>query len=178
MKNLLAPLLLTVSIMTAAIGSVRAESPAEALVAFERQFSKYDQRAVQAVRHYYQTPSFKKTMIVQLYEIKEATLKSVCQQNPGLTEEQLADVENAVSDAMKDRLDMFMQMNMLAALDTFTTEELVAMDGFYSSPIGVSIAEKMPKLAAQMPAMTQRVMPDYINDIRNKIKAKGMELKL
>jgi hypothetical protein len=177
-KGFFVALVLACSIV-AGYGSL---APAETLpknsAALEKQLATHDPKAVAAARHYYETPAIKTGMVAMLNNVTKSMLGLVSQQNPGLSQQQLTDVGQVVQQAMTDRLDLLIQMSMLVALDTFTTDELVAMDRFYSSPEGSGILAKMPKLAAQMPAMIQTIMPDYLNDIKTKMKEKGTELKL
>ena len=41
-----------------------------------------------------------------------------------------------------------------------------------------SILAKMPKLAKSLPAMMRTIMPDYMNDVKERLKQNGAELKL
>jgi hypothetical protein len=62
-------------------------------------------------------------------------------------------------------------VTMIAALEVLTKDELIALDQFYSSPVGQSVLSKMPQVMNSLPAMMQVV-------IRAKLKAKGMDLRL
>ena len=146
--------------------------------AIERRLSGYDPRATAAARHYYSIPALRSGLVAVIDSVNKSMIGMVSQQNPNLSPEQLAKVQKIVGDAMKDRLDLLQQMTMVVALDTFSTDEIVALDKFYSSPEGTAVLTKMPKLAAQMPAMMQTIMPDYLNDIKTRLKASGTELKL
>jgi hypothetical protein len=69
-------------------------------------------------------------------------------------------------------------MYLIASLEVFSKDELIALDQFYSSPIGKSIVNKMPQLMNRLPAMMQAFMPLLRDDLRPKMKAKGKELHL
>ena len=146
--------------------------------AIDKRLSNYDPRAVAAARHYYNLPALRTGLIAVIDSVNKSMIGMVAQQNPRLTPDQIGKVQQVVSDAMKERLTLLQQMSMVVALDTFTTDEMVALDAFYSSPEGSSVLGKMPRIAAQMPAMMQTIMPDYLNEIKAKLKASGTELKL
>jgi hypothetical protein len=143
-----------------------------------KRLATFDPRAVAAAQHYYETPSIKTGLLAMVDNMNKGMIGLVTRNNPNLTPEQAAKVEVAVSDALKVRLDLLLRMNMVAALDTFSTDELVAMDKFYSSPEGASILQKMPKLSAQLPAMMRAFVPDYMNDVKARLKTSSPELKL
>jgi hypothetical protein len=158
---------------------VRAAEPVPSTPsAIDKRLAAYDPRAVAAARHYYSTPALRSALVAMVDSVNKSMLGLVSQQNPGIAPDQLVKVQKIVGDAMKERLDLLQQMSMVVALDTFSTDELVALDKFYSSPEGASVLGKMPKLAAQMPAMMQAIIPDYLNDVKTKLKASGTELKL
>ncbi|HWG04028.1 MAG TPA: DUF2059 domain-containing protein, partial [Beijerinckiaceae bacterium] len=122
--------------------------------------------------------AIKAGLVAIMNSVVKSVTDTVSRQNPALAQKQVTDVEEVVNEAMTERLDLLIDMSMVAALNTLSTDELVAMDKFYSTPEGVSILNKLPKIAAQMPAMMQAIIPDYLNEIRTKMKAKGTELKL
>ena len=160
-------------------GAARAAEPVPAnSSALEKRLQSYDPRAVAAARHYYGMPALKTGMIAMVDNLDKAMIAMVAKQNPNLSPQQAATIQKIVGDAMKARIDLLQDMSMVIALDTFTTDELVALDKFYSSPEGSSVVAKLPKLTAQMPAMIQSIMPDYLNEIKTKVKSAGAELKL
>ncbi len=146
--------------------------------AIEKRLATYDPAAVTAARHYYENPAIKTGLLAMVGNMNTAMMGFVSKSNPSLTPEQSAKIQQAVKDAMKDRLDLLLRMNMVAALDTFSTAELVAMDKFYASSEGAGILAKMPKLSAQLPAMMRAFVPDYMNDVKARLKASSPELKL
>jgi len=158
--------------------SAYAETVKESSAALEKQLASHDPKAVAAARHYYESPAVKAGLVAIMENMNKSMAQVISQQNPKITQQQLDEVKSIVSSALTERLDLLLQMNMLIALDTFTTDELVALDKFYSSPEGTSIMGKMPKVAEQLPAVMQKIMPDYLADVKNRIQAKGVELKL
>jgi hypothetical protein len=140
--------------------------------------SKYDPRAVTAARHYFETPAIKAGLTAMTSNMMKAMTSAIMQQNPQVSPADMERLQKIVSDSLAERLDLLTQMNMVAALDTFTPDELVALDNFYSSPIGASVVSKMPQMAKRLPDMMKAFMPDYLASIKAKVKAEGMELKL
>ena len=77
-----------------------------------------------------------------------------------------------------DKLDLLIDLSMISALEVFSKDELIALDEFYSTPVGQSVQAKMPQLVARLPATMQVVMPLVIEDMRAKLKTNGLEVKL
>ena len=146
--------------------------------ALQKRLERYDPKAVAAAKHYYSQPAMKAGMIAITDNMNKAMSNIMAQQNPDLSPQQLEQARKAISEATRDRLDLIMQMSMIVALDTLTTDELVALDTFYSSPQGAGIISKMPKIAQALPAMMQAIMPGYMNDVKARLKGTGAELKL
>jgi len=165
-------------LVSVSIAPAFAEVDANTSAALEKQLAAHDQKAVQAARHYFENPAIKNGMLAVLDNVNKSMVNLLSQQNSKLTPQQIEDIGQVVKGAMTERIDLLIRMQMVAALDIFSTDELVALDHFYSSPEGASVLAKMPMLAAKTPAMMQTIMPDYMNDLKNRIKAKGMELKL
>jgi hypothetical protein len=69
-------------------------------------------------------------------------------------------------------------INEVAALETFSTQEMIALDDFYSSPAGQVILGKMPQLSLRIGPMVQSVVPEMVQEIRAKMRDQGVELKL
>lgn len=146
--------------------------------ALEKRLASYDPKAVAAARHYFQQPAMKAGMIAMVDNVEKAMGGIVAQQNPGIGPEKLARLQSIAGEVMKERIDLLLEMNMVIALDAFTTGELVALDGFYSSPEGQQILVKMPKMTAQLPAIMKGIMPSYLAEVKAKMKANGAELRL
>jgi hypothetical protein len=164
-------------VLTASVSSYGQSIPV-AGPALEKRLASYDPKAVAAARHYFLTPAIKAGMVAMVDNMNEAMLGVIEKQNGNLTPEQANRAKQVIGDAMKARLDLLIQMNMIVALDTFSTDELVALDGFYSSREGSAIVAKMPKMMRQLPAMMQAFMPDYMKEVKEKLKASNPELKL
>ena len=146
--------------------------------ALQKRLDHFDPKAVAAARHYYMQPAVKAGMVAMTDNMNIAMSNLVAQQNPSLSPQQLDKMRKIIGDATRDRLDLILQMSMVSALDTFSTQEIVALDNFYSSPEGAGILAKMPKLAKALPAMMHTIMPDYMADVKARLKQNGAELRL
>ena len=146
--------------------------------ALQKRLERFDPKAVAAAKHYYMQPAVKAGMVAMTDNMNVAMSNLVAQQNPNLSPQQLEKMRTVIGQATRDRLDLMLQMSMVVALDTQSTDELVALDNFYSSPTGAGILAKMPKIAQSLPAMMRTIMPDYLNDVKARLKQNGAELKL
>ena len=146
--------------------------------ALEKRLATYDPRAVAAVRHYFESPAIHSSLVALTNNMNKAVVGALAKQNPGLDPKQADDIQRVVGDAVKERLGLLTQMNMVVALDTFSTEELVAMDAFYTSPTGAGILAKLPKMMSHLPGMIQAIMPDYMSEVKTKLQVAHPELKL
>ncbi len=67
-------------------------------------------------------------------------------------------------------------MSMTDALEILSKNELIALDQFYSPPVGQNALSKMPHVANCVPAMPRVVMPRALEDVDAKMKAKCKDL--
>lgn len=146
--------------------------------ALEKRLATYDPAALTAARHYYGSPAIKAGMLSVADNVERSMLNFIAKENPSLSQAQLAQIQTITRNALNERFDLMSEMTMVAALDTLTTQEIVAVDQFYSSPVGSSVLSKMPQIAARMPSIMQAIMPGYIAEIKTKLKAANPELKL
>ena len=174
--------LLNAAILTAALlagaPAARAAPPPTTSQALAERLKSFDPRAVAAARHYIESPTMKAAMVSMVDALTKALSAQALQQNSKLNPQQGEKLAAAFGDVFKERLDVLREMNLVAMLDAFTTDELVALDRFYSSPEGVSIVGKMPKVMAQLPLIMQSLLPDMLGEVRSRMKAGGVELKL
>jgi hypothetical protein len=143
--------------------------------ALEPELSKYDPRAVAAARHYFDSPAIKAGIIAIVSNIDSAVSDQLLKENPKFSPTKADQVKKVVDDSSADLVDLLMPMHIIAALDIYTPDELVALDDFYSSPLGASVLKKTPQLAAQAPAIIQAVMPRYLTSLQARLKAAGLE---
>jgi hypothetical protein len=144
----------------------------------EKRLQSFDPAAVAAARHYCTSPLLKASFTAMIPKITEAMGTNLERTNPGLDPEKKRVVLEVVQEAVTARLDLMTDMAMIAVLEVYTKEELIALDQFYSSPVGQSVITKMPQVMNRLPAMMQVLVPLMLDDLRAKIKAKGMDLRL
>src|SRR5579859_7523945 len=77
---------------------------------------------------------------------------------------EVKDFEKRVFDLMMDRVDFArMKPDYIRLYDeTFSSEEVAGLVGFYKTPIGQSYLSKMPVLTSKTVALTQRVLGDLM----------------
>jgi hypothetical protein len=67
-------------------------------------------------------------------------------------------------------------------LEVLTTEEIIAADKFYSTPVGKSLMAKMPQMMARMPQMMglmdQTFIPAGIAAAQAKLRKLGKDFKI
>jgi Uncharacterized protein conserved in bacteria (DUF2059) len=144
----------------------------------EKRLQEFDPASVAAARHYYTCPVHKAALAAMLPKIVEVMGVSIEHGNPGLDPTSKREAVQAAQEAVSARLDLMTDMGMVAALEVVSKKELIALDQFYSSPLGQSVEIKMPQVLGRLPAMMQVIMPLMLEDVRAKMKAKGKELHL
>ncbi|HEX3497453.1 MAG TPA: DUF2059 domain-containing protein [Methylocella sp.] len=144
----------------------------------EKRLESFDPAAVAAARHYYTSPVLKAAFEAMLPKMAEAMDTAIKRANPELDTPSQRAVRDATQEALSTRFDLVIDMAMTAALEVFSKDELIALDQFYSSPVGQSVITKMPQVMNRLPAMMQVLMPLMLEDVRAKMKAKGKDLRL
>lgn len=145
--------------------------------ALQKRLSQFDPRAVAAAKHYSESPQLKAGVLAMADSLGKAMMAMVARQQPGLSPDQQAKAQRAVTEALGEQFGLLQNVNMLATLETFSTDELVALDNFYSSPTGAAIMAKMPQLATRVGPTVQNLLPTLLNSVQAKLKAQGIEPK-
>ncbi len=161
-----------------AVLPARAEGPSNLPASIEKRLQTFDPVAVAAARHYYTSPLLKASFTTMIPKITAGLSEAIEHSNPELDQPSKAEVLQVAQEAITGRLDLIIDMSMVAALEVLSKDELIAVDQFYSSPVGQSVMTKMPQVMSRLPSMMQVVMPLVIEDLRAKMKAKGKDLKL
>ena len=143
----------------------------------KKQIDAFDPRAVTAAKSYFEQPNVKRVLLQVTDNVYQQVVTIVEKQNPKLDNAQMTKVEATVGEPLKQRLALVVQMNVLSALQTFSTDELIALDKFYSSPEGKAIQAKMPKLLSAVPVTIKAIMPDYLDEVKTKLKADKVEVE-
>jgi hypothetical protein len=141
----------------------------------QEQLKTFDPAAVAAARHYYQSPSVKGDLITMVKGLTPAIVESVeKQKGKTLEPAERQKVDAAVEKATQANFDLLIGLNTIAALETLSKDELIALDQFYTSPAGQSIVAKMPQLNQRLPGIFQVFMPKFSDSVEAEVKAVGL----
>jgi hypothetical protein len=81
-----------------------------------------------------------------------------------------------------DQAPFYEKFTIVSMLDVYTTEEIVAIDQFYSSDVGQSMLKKAPQVMARMPQMFEimqkQIFPLAMEEARKALKAKGKDIHI
>ena len=140
--------------------------------AVQEQLKTFDPAVVAAARHYYESPKIKDGMLSMLKNLSTPIIANQ-EKTTGkkLSEAERAKVIAVLNQAMAENFDFLLQLNMVAAVETFSKEQLIALDQFYSSPVGQSILDKMPKLGQRLPEIMQVFIPKYMGSVQAGMKS-------
>ena len=150
---------------------------------FEQKLKSYDPATVEAARAYARTFDRRGTMEKSAPRIAAAVAAQVKAKNPNLNEEQTKlFIDTFMQSGLVDNSDVLEQASILLMLDIFTKDELVALNQFYSSPVGAGILKKIPIMMGRMPEIMQVVqtyiIPRAMEAARSALHARGVEVKI
>jgi hypothetical protein len=137
--------------------------------ALNKQLQSFDPAAVAAARHYYTSPVMRATMVAIITKMTDAMSVVLDRANPGLDADKKKAALSVVQQTLNDKLDLMIDLGMISALEVLSKDELIALDKFYSSPVGQSVLQKMPQVMSRLPAMMQMIMPSLLEDMRSKM---------
>jgi hypothetical protein len=160
--------------------SAPAQSPDAEL---DQKLAKYDPVAVNAAKHYAQVFNMKSVLAQSMPAVRDAIIQMVKAKNPQLDDASIADfVQTALKTMYMDQAPFYEKFTIVTMLDVYTTEEIVAIDQFYSSPIGQSMLKKAPQVMAKMPEMFEimqkQIFPMALQEAQKALKAKGKDIAL
>ena len=146
--------------------------------AVQAQLKTFDPEAVKAAEHYYNSPTIKNGMLSMITSLTPSIIANMTQHEAKqLSDDDRAKVVKILDDAMRQNFDYLIGLNTVVALRTFSKEELVAMDTFYSSAMGQRILSKMPQLSKSMPSVMHSFLPKYLASVKEDMKAEGVGAK-
>jgi hypothetical protein len=150
---------------------------------FEEKLRTYDSESVEAARNYAKAFDMKESISKSIPMLKQAMTRQLKSKNPNLTEDQAHEYIDAyVQSAFVDDIGVLDRATVLLVLDIFSKDELVALNQFYSSPIGSGILKKMPTMTVRMSEvvrfMQSYVMPRASEAARAKLLKDGVEVKM
>ena len=150
---------------------------------YQAKLKAYDPAAVEAAANYAKSFDMVGGFAKNAPRMAEAMTKQLKEKNPGITDEQVKDfVETFEHVALVDNADVINHAVVLALLESFNAEEIVALDKFYSTPVGQSILKKFPtvtqKLGEARRLMPAEIMPKALEAAKAKLKAAGLDVKM
>ena len=149
----------------------------------DQKIAKYDPAAVKAAKHYAQVFNMKTVLSQSIPGVRDAITQMVKSKNPQLDDATAAEfVETALKVMYVDQAPFYEKFTIVTMLDVYTTEEIVAIDQFYSSPVGQSMLKKAPQVMARMPQMFEimqkQIFPLAMEEARKALKAKGKDIHI
>lgn len=177
MSRLLASFIVALSLLVALPAA--AQSPDAELNA---KLAKYDPVAVKAALHYAEVFNMKSVLAQSVAPVRDAIVKMVKAKNPGLDDATAKEfVEVALKVMYVDHADFFEKYTITLMLDIFSTEEIIAVDKFYSSDVGRSMLKKMPQMMGRIPEifaiMEKEIVPLALEEAKKALKAKGKNIR-
>jgi len=150
---------------------------------YQAKLKAYDPSAVAAASNYAKSFDMVGGFAKNAPRMAEAMTKQLKEKNPGITDDQVKDfVDTFEHVALVDNADVINHAVVLALLESFNPDEIVALDKFYSTPVGQSILKKFPtvtqKLGEARRLMPAEIMPKAMEAAKAKLKAAGLDVKL
>jgi hypothetical protein len=149
----------------------------------DQKLAKYDPAAVKAAKHYAEVFNMKVVLSQSMPAVREAIIRMVKQKNPDQDDATLTEfVETTLKVMYVDQAPFYEKFTIVTMLDVYTTEEIVAIDQFYSSDVGQSMLKKAPQVMARMPQMFEimqkQIFPLAMEEARKALKAKGKDIHI
>lgn len=149
----------------------------------DQKIAKYDPAAVKAARHYAEVFNMKVVLSQSMPGVRDAIIKMAKQKNPQLDDATVTEfAETALKFMYVDQAPFYEKFTIVTMLDVYTTEEIVAIDQFYSSDVGQSMLKKAPQVMARMPQMFQimqtQLFPLALQEAQKTLKAKGKDIRI
>ncbi len=143
---------------------------------FEQQLKKYDPAAVKAARSYAQNFDTRRQLQAMSVTMRPGLVNLVRSKNP---EAKDADLEIFFEEffrvALVESAPVIEKWTILNMLEVLTTEEIIAADQFYSTPVGKSLMAKMPQM---MGLIENTMVPAGLEAAQAKLRKLGKDLKI
>jgi len=156
-------------------------SPAEDLNAkpFEERLKAYKAESVELARAYFSAFDFKKQVAGSIPLLSRDIALMVKAENPALNDAEIKEFSDTFGGFFLEKLE---QAELLVVLDVFTKDELLAMNGFYSSSAGRSMIGKMPIMMGRLPetmmVLEKKMVPEAARAAQEKMRKSGVDVKL
>jgi len=118
--------------------------------------------ALEQARHLMQTMHIDRMMDGAMGAMKSSLTEVMSRQLPADQRQNAVILQDAIWEEMRPVIAKMMESVPALYASNFTERELAEMDRFYSSPVGQSVLEKMPRL---MQDMMQKTMPVMMADM-------------
>lgn len=150
---------------------------------FEEKLKTYDPAAVEAAREYMKTFGMLDMMQKSIPQMRAGLTAQIKAKNPQIDENQVNSFFDAFfKSAFVENGPVLERATLLLMLDIFSKDEIVALNQFYSSPIGRSVLVKMPKLMGRIPELNQLmqeyVLPRALERAKAELQKAGVDMKL
>jgi hypothetical protein len=150
---------------------------------FDKKLAKYDPAAVKAALHYFEIADMKATLAQMVAPVRDMIGGAIKQKNPGVDDaSQKEFIEIFLKVMYVDNAEFFEKFTIVTMLEVYTTEEIIAIDKFYSSDVGRSALKKTPQMMARMPQMMEimmrEVVPQALEAAQKALKAKGKDIRI
>jgi hypothetical protein len=157
----------------------RAQSSSE----LNQKLAKYDPAAVKAALHYFEVADMKSMLTPSVAPMRDAIVNMTKGKNPGVDDATLKEFVEIVLKVMYvDNAEFFEKFTIVTMLDIYTTEEIIAIDKFYSSDVGRSMIKKTPQIIARLPQMfsilQNEIVPLALQEAQKALKAKGKDIRI
>ena len=130
---------------------------------------QYAERAALAER-YFTAVHFQENLHAVLKAMVPAMIGQVLANKPNLSEAErtkiIAAATDAVTEGMNDILSDYQSGVVRVVAETYTTEELTALVGFYESPIGRAIADKQIQMSEPISRVMLALIPKLQTSVR------------
>ena len=149
----------------------------------DQKIAKFDPAAVKAARHYAEVFNMKVVLSQSMPGVRDAIIKMAKQKNPEQDDATLKEFVEATLKVMYvDQAQFYEKFTIVTMLDVYTTEEIIAIDQFYSSDVGRSMLKKAPQVMARLPQMFEimqkQIFPLALEEARKALKAKGKDIRI
>ena len=180
-------LLASFALALAAGGEACAQAPAPAPVSapdvFVEKLKTYEPAAVVAASQYARNVNMRGNMERQIPMILQGLSHRLKSNNPDLKPEQAkAFADLFIKKLMEDQTGAMERAATLALLETFSKEEIVALNEFYASPIGASVLAKQAQMQGRLDEnlrlLRSVLFPRAIEAAKAQARQNGLDLKL
>lgn len=123
-------------------------------------------------RRYFTAVRMDQQMSLMIKSLMPMMLQQQKAAHPGMTDDQMAVVTEATTEAMADFTPKYLDRVAHAYAETFTEDELTQIVAFYESPVGQSVIDKNAALMPQITSILQDMLPELTENMKQKLCAR------